>query len=210
MEPSLPPDLVQEVTVVDAYQHRAPAAAAGTVAVTVNGRRALPQPPPSGAFHLDLKEPAPSSVLRSQSVMVRVPSGFQRPRVSFPATGKNRRRDDTPPVKRELPAARAAQGQHQFGTLPASLKKRPVHFPLREAPPGLDMSPSPPSVRSSSEEDPPAASAPQKGPHLFPGHVKQSSFDSGILGGISSVGSVSSRGSSVGDSCSETNSEMGV
>ena len=41
------------------------------------------------------------SVLRSQSVLLR--SGFQRQRVSFPATGKNRRRDNTPPVRRELP-----------------------------------------------------------------------------------------------------------
>ena len=147
---------------------------------------------------------APSAVLRTQSVLLR--SGFQRQRVSFPATGRNRRKN-SPPVKRELPPPLPPPPLHQAAhvrTLPSSMKKK-----SKEA--------------SSAATDrrilpaPPQAPPPPPPPHLAERttnkewrHVKQSSIDSGIIQSISSSCSSSSPSQSGSDSASEANSDMAM
>ena len=145
-----------------------------------------------GLFSAGCSPPAPpSAVLRTQSVLLR--SGFQRQRVSFPATGRNRRKN-SPPVKRELPPPLPPPPLHQVRTLPSSMKKKTKEA-LAADRRILPVPPPPPL---------PAAETATKDWR----HVKQSSIDSGIIQSISSSSSSPSQSGS--DSASEANSDMAM
>ena len=163
-------------------------------------------------FSAGSSPPAPV-VLRTQSVLLR--SGFQRQRVSFPATGRNRRKN-SPPVKRELPPPLPPPPPHHAAhvrTLPSSMKKKPsetvtldrrvLPIPPRAPPPPLPLLA---SVTASAAE----TTAKEWR------HVKQSSIDSGIIQSISSSlsssssSSSSSQSQSGSDSASEANSDMAM
>ena len=148
----------------------------------------------------------PSTVLRTQSVLLR--SGFQRQRVSFPATGRNRRKN-SPPVKRELPAPLPPPplppGAH-VRTLPSSVKKKPMKETFAGAD-GRRILPVPPQAMP-----PPPLPAAAEATAKEWRHVKQSSIDSGIIQSISSSSSSSSSSPSQSgsDSASEANSDMAM
>ncbi len=145
-------------------------------------------------FASDLKATAPgdspASVLRTQSVLL-------RSRVSFPATGRNRRKNSPPVARKALPPPPPPPS---YRTLPSSSKKRAGGERLDRR--ILPMPPPPPP--------------PPK--HLEFRHVKQNSIDSGVIGvgagsssgGNSSNSSNSSSNSQSGDSSSETNSDMAI
>ena len=155
---------------------------------------------PVGALVSDAASspPPPVIVLRTQSVLLR--SGFRRPRVSFPATGRNRRKN-SPPVKRELlpppPPPPQPQASHAR-TLPSNMRKKPQETTLT-----LDRRflPVPPP------QPPPMTRTPEATKEWR--HVKQSSIDSGIVHSSSSSSS-STPSQSGSDTASEANSDMAM
>ena len=155
-----------------------------------------------GLFSAGYSPPAPV-VLRTQSVLLR--SGFQRQRVSFPATGRNRRKN-SPPVKRQLPPPLPPPLLHQAAhvrTLPSSMRKKPKDTSAQDR--RILPVPPPPPPPLLSRLSAPAGEATITEWR----HVKQSSIDSGIIQSISSSSS-SSPSQSGSDSASEANSDMAL